>query len=102
MTDREFYQSIKVCPVCHKEKLYGEEKECINCRTNKYISLRDWRIKHPNSYAEKRKQKYMDRVSKHLCIQCGSILPQNDKRVMCSKCRLKHNLNQQKRRTING
>ena len=102
MTNREFYQSISICPVCHKEKLYGDEKECLECRATKYVQLRDWRRKHPNSYAEQRKEKYFARVNNHLCIQCGISLPETETRVMCCKCRIKHNLNQQRRRAING
>lgn len=74
MTDREFYQSIKICPNCHKEKLYGQEKECLMCRAYKYTNLIRFRESHPNYSKEKMKTRYYLRISLHRCTQCNKQL----------------------------
>ena len=34
--NRAFYRENGICPVCGKEKLFGEEKQCILCRQKAY------------------------------------------------------------------
>lgn len=31
--NREFYKSIGICPYCGKNKLWGDEKRCIECHS---------------------------------------------------------------------
>ena len=33
---RNFYKKIGICPQCRKEKLFGDEQQCISCRQKRY------------------------------------------------------------------
>lgn len=34
--DYKFYQNIGICPICHKEKILGDEKICLLCSAERY------------------------------------------------------------------
>ena len=36
VSDRKFYQNIKICPYCKKEKLFGDESVCLECSAKFY------------------------------------------------------------------
>ena len=94
MTDREFLQSLSLCPVCGKEKLMGDEKECLMCRAYKYGKLYRFRLEHPNYAKEHRMNTYYKHVENHECTNCGVKLEDDYKYKMCEKClrRARNNL----------
>lgn len=89
--DRRFYQKMGVCPVCRKESLFGDEKECPECRVIKYIESKKFRAKHPDYHAKRRMNLYKNRVANHECTYCGKPLDDDYKFRMCVKCRIKQN-----------
>lgn len=93
MTDRRFYQSIGICPNCHKERLYGDEKECLKCCSEKYAYLRKFREEHPDYDKNKRAITYKKRSLNHQCTQCGVQLDTDYKYKMCSKCLIRARVN---------
>lgn len=92
MTDRRFYQSIGICPVCKKEKLFGEEKECQACQANRYYRVLNYRRKHPKYDKIKRMETYYRRSEKHQCTNCGIQLANDYQYKMCPKCQTKNKL----------
>ena len=92
MTNRQFYQSLGICPECRKEKLFGDEKECLECRVKKYISVRKYRKEHPRYDADKRLILYRQRSNDHQCTYCGLPLDDDYQFKMCTKCRRKSNM----------
>lgn len=74
-----YYQSIHVCPRCHKNKLYGDEKKCPECRAKEAESAaRRRRARNSEdraAYLERRKvhnKRYREALKeKGLCVSCG-------------------------------
>lgn len=80
---RAFCRSVGICPVCQKNKLYGNERNCVECRAKNYArNLNQPKVvRHINTTHYKRK-------AEGLCVKCGERPPEND-RVMCSRCLIK-------------
>lgn len=74
-SDREFYKSIGICPVCGKNKLYGDEKACPECRAysaNLMASKRAGNRDTYNSYQrDYSKSLYQRRKEQGICVRCG-------------------------------
>ena len=76
---KKFCKENGICPVCHKEKLYGDEKQCILCREYHW----EYGIKNPptdqqkekyrNRFRETQKKLYAERVSNGICTRCGKL-----------------------------
>lgn len=61
---KKFCKENGICPVCHKEKLYGDEKQCILCREYNW----EYGIKNPPT--DQQKEKYRNRfreTQKNIC-----------------------------------
>lgn len=52
---KKFCKAHGICPVCHKEKLYGDEKQCILCKEYHW----EYGIKNPPT--DQQKEKYRNR-----------------------------------------
>lgn len=76
---KKFCKENGICPACHKEKLYGDEKQCILCREYHW----EYGIKNPptdqqkekyrNRFRETQNKLYAERVSKGICTRCGKL-----------------------------
>lgn len=85
---RTFRRENGYCPRCGKNKLFGDEKNCIECNTKSAIYQygKGWRGK--GSRAEYQRRKRQEKRENNLCTNCGK--PTDDSRyVMCSLCRSK-------------
>lgn len=100
--DRKFFQSLKICPACKKERLYGDEKECLSCRTIKYAYCRNFRKKHPGYDKDRRRNEYMKRSEKHQCTACGIQLEEDYQFKMCPKCLNRNKINLRRSRAARG
>lgn len=68
----EFYISIGVCPRCHKEKLYGDERACLDCATDRYKRGLKRDREHANEIANKNhKRRYREASEKGICTRCN-------------------------------
>lgn len=90
---RQWYQSNGICPVCKKEKLFGDEKECPVCAAKKYeITMRSRKkhgTEHYNSnHAEWQKKKYHERIKLGICARCGKRKADYGYKT-CGICRMK-------------
>lgn len=96
MNNREFYISLRICPVCNKNTLYGEERACLECRARdaEYHARRyenpeqRKQIIHANS--ESKKKRKQRRRDQGLCIECGKRRPREGI-ATCSICRERDN-----------
>lgn len=65
--------------MCQKEKLFGDEKQCMSCRNRQY----EYRQKNPVSkekkkiynatFRDRQNKLYQERVSKGICTRCGKF-----------------------------
>ena len=101
---RAFYKSIGICPQCRKEKLFGDEKSCIECRQKNYereSTITDKQMKiYRENFKEKQKILYKERSEKGICTRCGKlkVVPGRKKCGLClEKDRLSHTKYYEKR-----
>lgn len=85
--ERVFYQSIGLCPICHKEKLWGDEKMCPECRAKQVNAVDIWRKRtgyKPNN--ARRNELRHTRIEQGICIRCGKKQATNGQMcLMCAK-----------------
>lgn len=94
---REFVLEFRICPRCFKNKLYGDEKNCLECRTKNYINRERQRRDKPEREIiyyqhakEKQRVRYQQRKEQNLCVTCGKPLKQDDTtHSNCDSCRRK-------------
>lgn len=70
--DRIFYQSIGICPRCRAEKIYGEEKVCIECKhklTQEVLATRNKETYNKN-HAEWSRKTHKLMVEQGICYRC--------------------------------
>lgn len=93
-----WYIEHHVCPRCKKEKLFGDEKACPECRA-KYAEAEanrrevggDELRKYKNEYE---KSLYKRRKEQGLCPKCGKRKP-TDGYVICGVCNAKQRMRKQ-------
>lgn len=87
--DRVFYQSIGICPVCKKNKLFGDEKQCIECREKNYARRKklteEARAAVYAANNERAKRIYAERAKAGICTRCGKKKAV-DGRKKCMRC----------------
>ncbi len=74
-----FYKKIKICYICKKVKIGKDESICPECLA--YASSKNiayYKIngrKNKESHNAQRRQKYIERVNKGICVSCGKYKP---------------------------
>lgn len=90
--ERAFYKELGICPICHKNKLFGDEKSCLECKANEanYKSLsREVKREEYNLYMRiYQKQIYDARKEKRICTTCGKRKAESGY-ATCDTCRTK-------------
>ncbi len=92
----KLYQSIGICPHCQKNKLFGDERTCVECRAvgaeykAKMYEDPDKRKKMIKSSMESKRKRKERRRAQGLCVQCGKR-PADIGFVTCRICRGKNN-----------
>ena len=89
--NREFYREHNLCPECGKNKLFGDEKMCLDCK----MKQQEYRAKHPISEDRrisrnirsriKKKNVYAERKANGICTRCGKRKAING-RAKCQIC----------------
>ena len=90
---RAMYLSYRICPVCRKEKLFGQEKACPECRAKKNENSARYSAKKieedEEAYKERKRQTgkrlYYRRKEKGMCTACGKRKPEEGK-AKCGIC----------------
>lgn len=88
---RQWCKDNKICPRCKRNRLFGDEKNCLDCREKMYYVNIASRNNNPN-YQEEEKTRRIRRENKRieqgLCTKCGKR-PLVSK-VYCEQCLIKH------------
>jgi hypothetical protein len=96
---RQYFIQNGICPVCRKEKLYGDEKTCIECLEKIYESRKpmndEEREKYNESQRKRKKMQYDFRSQNGICTRCGKRKAEKDRK----KCRIC--LEKENRRAMN-
>lgn len=99
-----WYQSIGICPVCKKEKLYGTEKTCPECKAKAafYAALRWEKMTESEREAQRKRKNEKDKIKYHICKNsniCVKCKKRKNERncTMCSICRVRERENDRKR-----
>ena len=83
-----FYREHGICPVCGKEKLFGDEKQCISCREKAYAKKKplteEQKERYGKHFKEQQKSLYRERVENGVCTRCGKYKAEIGKK----KCRI--------------
>ena len=87
--NRRFYRENSICPACGKEKLFGDEKQCIECREKKNERRKplteEQKIRYGNRFKEQQRQLYKERKEQGICPRCGKHKAKTG-RVRCGIC----------------
>ena len=76
--NRAALKKMRFCPRCGQNKLFGDEKMCLDCREKMYEYNKDHRTPAQRNYIKIRKEA-------GLCIKCGKRPPVNGK-TKCEIC----------------
>ena len=103
---RKESQSIGMCPKCGKRKLWGDEKQCLECRTKNSENAMQNRKKngaeHYNEvHREWSRKAYEARKQQGTCTRCGKR-PAQSGYCTCGICRSRDAAKRQERERING
>lgn len=89
--DRAFRISLGLCPICGKNRLFGSERNCPECRArqeNISFPKREANREKYNEYCNNHmKRVYAERKAQGLCPICGSDKIGNF--IVCERCRIK-------------
>lgn len=90
--DREFYKDLGICPVCRKNRLFGDEKSCLECKANetnyKALKREDNRIEYNLYMKSYNKRIYEERKKIGVCTTCGKRKSEKGF-ATCDTCRMK-------------
>ena len=78
---RKMLVSIGICPVCRKESLHGNNKQCDNCRRIGCETVKKYRRK----LNRKQKSLYKQRSKDGICTRCGKFKALSGKKK-CQIC----------------
>lgn len=100
---REQSRALGICPRCNKNKLFGDEKNCPECRAINYIfnlhyqeNNRELRNEMSKTANKKRRER---RKAERKCIYCDrDISNLKDELMSCEYCRAKNRIRQKKYR----
>lgn len=100
---REFCESIGICNRCSKNKVFGNEKTCPECRAKNAeykFKIREANREKYNEYNRSYgKKRYNELKEKGICTRCAKR-PATDGKTMCSICNAKNN--KRREQTSNG
>lgn len=88
--ERKALKEAKICPICRKEKLYGDERRCLECaiKDNQRQRERYWKDAEANrarirASGKARTKRYKEQG---LCSRCGRERDDKSK-AQCYRCR---------------
>lgn len=86
--DREYYRQNHICTVCGKERVYGEDKICFECRTKNVERIEgrteDQKVKYRNRCVDANRKRRERLRKSGFCTECGKRKVEEGKK----KCRL--------------
>lgn len=95
--ERLFYIEMGICPVCRKNKIYGDETVCLECKEKKSAYNHQYHETHKKDVDGYHKELYERRKVERICYQCGKRKAAYG-RVRCEICLKKNAESASKRR----
>ena len=95
-----FFSKYNICPRCGTNKLFGDEKNCPECRAKLWEYGIKYREEHPEFVEQKKatdKARKANREALGLCVQCGKAKEDNGLKT-CEKCRQYNKMRMRKHR----
>lgn len=90
-----FYIQHKICPSCKSEKLWGDEKYCLNCRDKILTRTEKRRKEKPEQIRMTNKEYYHKRheylLKSGICVRCGKAKATPNYKT-CALCRHKESM----------
>lgn len=90
-----WYKENGICPICRKNNLFGNEKECIECSAKRYAKRMTCYNLNPEKFKEKdrieQKKIREKRAANGLCVYCGKVKSDENFKT-CTKCRNKQKI----------
>lgn len=91
---RDVYVQYGICNRCHREKIYGNEKTCPECKAEVSLINTNYRMLHRQKINKRERElhkiHYEERKAKGICTRCGKNKA-SDGRFTCISCREKNN-----------
>lgn len=85
---RELSRELGICPRCNKNKLFGSEKNCPECRAKAETDRENWEKRNTEIAIERRRaynrKSYYKSKAEHRCACCGRKT--YDDKVYCPVC----------------
>ena len=73
--NKTFYRENGICPVCGKERLIGDEKQCISCRQKAYERRKpltdEQKERYGNRFKIQQRELRNERIGQGICPRCG-------------------------------
>lgn len=87
---RKWYQDNGICPRCRKNKLYGDEKNCVECSADAYAATMKSRDRetYNKNHAEWSKRTHQEMIDKGICTRCRKRNADSGHKT-CGICRAK-------------
>lgn len=86
--NKKFYRDNGICPVCRKEKVFGDEKQCISCRQKAYERRKpltdEQKERYGSHFRKQQNSLYRERAENGICTRCGKRTAEKGKK----KCRI--------------
>lgn len=90
-----WYKDNKICPICRKNSLFGEEKACVECSAKSYASRMAKYYANPEEFKARdrieQKKIREKRAANGLCVYCGKVKSDENFKT-CTKCRNKQKI----------
>lgn len=91
MNNYYYFLSLGICPICTRNKLYGDERRCLDCKEKSalYYNTIKRDVKRYKERLEKKLEQdkitRAERKEKGICIECGRRKARYN-RVRCEIC----------------
>lgn len=93
LENRQFAREHGICSRCKKNKVFGQEKHCPECRAERANYTAKYIKENPEKHKEWAKKAYSTKKQKaleqHLCSRCLTPLSEGYTYKTCLKCRAK-------------
>lgn len=87
---RKLYQKFGVCPVCRKNSLFGDEKNCLECSVKSYErTMKNRKKEHYNEvHKQWSKRTHHEMIEQGICTRCRKRKSDSGYKT-CGICRAK-------------
>ena len=109
--DRDYCFKHGICPVCKRNKIFGDERNCPECRAKKYNHLTtrlendpEYKLQRQETSKRSTEKRITYRRANNLCLRCGKPLTDeyDSGFVNCKQCRVRNMIRNRNYRANHG